>query len=392
MPASGALSISPTPPCAVLASSRGACDRVLVQIHAALTRDPDAPFEIGSVELDDPREDEVLVRMVAVGVCHTDLGVKASWPAASGPLVLGHEGAGVVERIGAGVTSLAPGDHVLLSYRSCRTCATCIAGEVAYCERFRQLNATGTRPDGSTTMRIDGEPVHGCFFGQSSFATHALAYESNAVKVDADLDLAVAAPLGCGIQTGAGAVLNVLRPPAGSSFAVFGAGGVGLAGLLAAVHLELNPVIAVDPVQSRRDAALELGATHTMDPLASDAVAAIQKLTGDGVRSAFDTTGIPAVIAGAARALGRGGVLALVGTGEAEVTMDIKDLIRGGKSVRGVMEGDADPQRFLPQLVELMRAGHLPIEKLIRTYPFSEINAAVADARSGATIKPVLRF
>jgi len=363
-----------------------------MQIHAALTHDPTAPFVLEPVELDDPRDDEILVRVVAAGICHTDLGVKASWPAASGPLVLGHEGAGVVEAVGAGVRTVAAGDHVLLSYRSCRSCGACVAGDVAYCEHFRQLNATGTRPDGTTTMRGASGPVHGCFFGQSSFATHALAYESNVVKVDADLDLTVAAPLGCGIQTGAGAVLNVLRPAPGSSFAVFGAGGVGLAALLAAVHLELTPVIAVDPVASRRDLALELGATHAVDPTAGDAVATIHELTGGGVRSAFDTTGIPAVVAEAARALGRLGVLALVGTGEASVTIDVKDLIRGGKSLRGVMEGDADPQRFLPELVALMRRGRLPVDRLVRTYPFVEINRAVADARSGATIKPVLTF
>jgi aryl-alcohol dehydrogenase len=363
-----------------------------MQIRAALSRDPAAPFVVEPVELDEPRDDEILVRMVAVGICHTDLGVKASWPAASGPLVLGHEGAGVVEQVGSHVASVSAGDHVLLSYRSCRSCAACAAGDIAYCERFRQLNATGTRPDGSTTMRAEDGPVHGCFFGQSSFATYALAYESNAVKVDADLDLTTAAPLGCGVQTGAGAVLNVLQPATGTSFAVFGAGGVGLAALLAAVHLGLTPVIAIDPVRSRRDLALELGATHVLDPLEGDAVGALHELTGGGVASAFDTTGIPGVVADAARALGRRGTLALVGTGEAEVTMDIKDLIRGGKAVRGVMEGDADPQHFLPELVELMRAGRLPIDRLIKTYPFAEINAAVADARSGATIKPVLTF
>ena len=298
----------------------------------------------------------------------------------------------MVERIGAAVTSVAPGDHVLLSYRSCRSCAACTAGDVAYCERFRQLNAVGVRPDGTTTMRSAAGPVHGCFFGQSSFASHALAYESNAVKVDAAVDLTVAAPLGCGIQTGAGAVLNVLAPAAGTSFAVFGAGGVGLAALLAAVHLELAPVIAVDPVASRREIALELGATHALDPADGDVVEAISDLTGGGVQYAFDTTGIAPVIAQAARALGRLGTLALVGTGVSDVTLDIKDLIRGGKSVRGVMEGDADPQRFLPALVELVAQGRLPIDRLIRTYPFAAINDAVADARSGATIKPVLTF
>ncbi len=363
-----------------------------MQIHAAISYAPTAPFAIEPIDLDDPRDDEILVRMVAAGICHTDLGVKASWPADKGPLVLGHEGAGIVEAVGDDVTTVAPGDHVLLSYRSCGSCAACLAGQVPYCARFRELNAIGTRPDGTTTMRSDGTLVYGSFFGQSSFASHALAYESNVVKVDPEVDLTIAAPLGCGVQTGAGAVLNVLQPPPGSSFAVFGAGGVGLAALLAAVHLGLAPVIAIDPVPMRREIALELGATHALDPAGADVVQDIHDLTGGGAHSAFDTTGIPVVIAGAARALGRLGTLALVGTGESEVTLDIRDLIRGGKSVRGVMEGDADPQRFLPELVELLRQGRLPIDRLVRTYPFADINEAVADARSGATIKPVLTF
>ena len=363
-----------------------------MQIHAALTHDPAAPFVLEPVELDDPRDDEILVRVVAAGICHTDLGVKAAWPAASGPLVLGHEGAGVVEAVGAGVRTVAAGDHVLLSYRSCRSLRRVRRGG------RRVLRALpGAQRDRRAAGRHDDDarrvgPVHGCFFGQSSFATHALAYESNVVKVDADLDLTVAAPLGCGIQTGAGAVLNVLRPAAGTSFAVFGAGGVGLAALLAAVHLELAPMIVGRPRRVAARLALELGATHAVDPTAGDVVATIHELTGGGVRSAFDTTGIPAVVAGAARALGRLGVLALVGTGESSVTIDVKDLIRGGKALRGVMEGDADPQRFLPELVALMRGGRLPVDRLVRTYPFAEINRAVDDARSGATIKPVLTF
>jgi aryl-alcohol dehydrogenase len=363
-----------------------------MEIRAALTYEPDAPFEIQDVELDDPRDDEILVRMVAAGICHTDLGVKASWPASAGPLVLGHEGAGVVEAVGSGVSGLAPGDHVLLSYRSCRSCATCVAGHASYCERFRELNAVGVRTDGSTTMRRGDTAVHGNFFGQSSFATHALAYASNSVKVDPDLDLSLAAPLGCGIQTGAGAVLNVLKPTAGSSFVVFGAGGVGLAALMAAVHLRVETAIAVDPQPERRAMALELGATHVLDPTEGDAVAAVHDLTGGGADSAFDTTGIPPVIADATRALGRLGTIALVGTGAAEATLDVKDIIRAGKSVRGVMEGDADPLQFVPELVALVRQGRLPLERIIARYPFADINRAVADARSGATVKPVLTF
>jgi aryl-alcohol dehydrogenase len=161
---------------------------------------------------------------------------------------------------------------------------------------------------------------------------------------------------------------------------------------MAAVHLGVETAIAVDPVPGRRELALELGATHALDPTADDVVAAVHDLTGGGADSAFDTTGIPPVISDATRALGRLGTIALVGTGEAVATLDIKDIIRAGKSVRGVMEGDADPLRFVPELIELVRQGRLPIERMIVKYRFDEINRAVADTKSGATIKPVLAF
>ncbi len=363
-----------------------------MEIRAALTHAPDAPFSIESVELDAPRDDEILVRIVAAGICHTDLTVKASWPAESGPIVLGHEGAGVVEAVGGAVQSVAPGDPVLLSYRSCRACRACVEGMTPYCDEFRTLNAIGVRPDGSTTMHRNGTAVHASFFGQSSFATHALAYESNVVKVGPHVDLTLAAPLGCGIQTGAGAVMNVLKPGPGSSLVVFGAGGVGLAAVMAGVHLDLAAVIAVDPVEARREIARELGATHALDPTAGNVVEHVRDLTGGGAGAAFDTTGIPGVMADAVQAVGRLGAVGLVGTGVSEMTLDVKDVIRAGKSVRGIMEGDADPLVFLPELLELMRDGRLPLERIVRRYPFDAINEAVGDARSGATIKPVLTF
>ena len=183
-----------------------------MKIQAAISASAAAPFEIAEVELDEPRSDEVLVELRAVGVCHSDLTMKAVWPEAISPIVLGHEGAGVVVAVGADVTGVRPGDHVVLSYRSCGACRECAAGHRPYCRDFRTLNGIGTRPDGSPTMRRNGSRVYGSYFGQSSFASHALAYESNVVVVGEEIDLAVAAPLGCGVQTGVGTVLNVLAP------------------------------------------------------------------------------------------------------------------------------------------------------------------------------------
>src|SRR3954468_6541877 len=199
--------------------------------RAAVVEGPGQPFTMAEVELDDPREDEVLVRMVATGLCHTDITMGHFLPEEMFPNVFGHEGAGVVERVGTGVGGLQEGDHVVMSFRSCRDCAKCRAGMVGYCDQTLLLNYMGMRMDGSTSLSRDGSPVFGNFFGQSSLAAHALAYADNCVKVDAGLDLRLLAPYGCGFQTGAGTVLNVLRPGTDDSLVVYGVGAVGVAAL-----------------------------------------------------------------------------------------------------------------------------------------------------------------
>ena len=332
-----------------------------MKIKAALSNGADAPFEIAEVELDEPRADEVLVKLSAAGVCHTDLTMKAVWPEALTPIVLGHEGAGVVEAAGEDVTGVRPGDHVLMSYRSCDSCPECAARHPMYCHDFRTLNAIGSRPDGSTTMHRGGLPVYGSFFGQSSFASHALAYESNLVVVGDHVDLSLAAPLGCGVQTGAGAVLNVLRPANEGSLVVFGAGGVGLSAVMVAKAAGVGAIIAVDPVAVRREVAAELGATATVDPASDDVVDATRQLTGAGATHALDTTAIGAVINQAIDTLAPLGTLALVGVGMPQVTINVQNVIGGGKTIRGVIEGDAVPQELLPELLELHAKGRLPL-------------------------------
>ena len=363
-----------------------------MKIQAALSASAEAPFEIAEVELDEPRPDEVLVRLNAVGVCHSDLTMKAVWPQAISPIVLGHEGAGVVTAVGSEVTRVRPGEHVVLSYRSCGACTECAGGHPPYCRDFRTLNGIGSRPDGSPTMRRNGSPVYGSYFGQSSFASHALAYESNVVAVGEEIDLGVAAPLGCGVQTGAGTVLNVLAPPQEASLVVFGAGAVGLSALMAASASGVGTLIAVDPVASRRQLAAELGASATIDPGSGDVVAGIRRLTGAGATHAIDTTAKGAVINQAIDALAPLGTLALVGIRVPDFAMDVQGIMSGGKTIRGVIEGDAAPQEFIPRLVELHRSGRLPLEKLIRRYEFEDIDAAFADAASGRTVKPVLEL
>ncbi|MGW1376863.1 NAD(P)-dependent alcohol dehydrogenase [Streptomyces sp. NPDC002446] len=360
-----------------------------MRIQAALVESPGGPFTLHDLELDAPRADEILVRITASGICHTDLTMRRVRPQELLPMVFGHEGAGVVEAVGEAVTTVVPGDTVCLTYRSCGACGQCSTGGPAYCERAGSLNASGSRPDGSTPLsRLDGSPVYGNFFGQSAFATHCLTFESNTVKVPADLPPTVVAPLGCSVQTGVGTVRTVLRPEPGAALAVFGAGSVGLSSVMAAVA-DGCTVIAVDPVASRRALALELGAAAVVDPTAEDDVAAaVRDLTRGGPHHAIDTTGQSAVISQAVSALRRRGTLALIGIGAAE--FDTMTVMTKGITIRGVTEGDAVPAETLPQLIGLHRQGKLPLEKLITEFPFTDIEAAAKAAAAGHVIKPVL--
>lgn len=353
-----------------------------MKVTAALSRSAQSPFTLEEIELDGPRPDEVLVKVHATGLCHTDMTFKSQVPV---PAVLGHEGAGVVEAVGDQVHGVKPGDHVVLSYRSCGDCRQCDAGDRAYCSRAARLNLSGTRLDGSSTLSQNGTSLFGSFFGQSSFAQYALAAADNTVVVDPSTDLTTAAPLGCGLQTGAGAVLNVLAPEPDSHLVIFGAGGVGLAAVMAAKAIGVQRIIAVDPVASRRDKAAELGATQTVDPTVED-VAAVAR----GATHALDTTANPDVIAAALGLLRQRGMLVLVGLGAARGTIDLTDLMFGGKVIRGCIEGDANPQEFIPELLRMHAQGRFPIESLISTYQARDIGQAVADARSGSAIKPVL--
>lgn len=362
-----------------------------MKIAAAVSRGPAVPFVIDEVEIADPAPGQVLVRLVATGVCHTDLAAKAMLPSELGPIILGHEGAGVVERVGEEVVGVVAGDRVILTFSSCGMCQNCSAQLPAYCARFGELNGPSFWDKGSPVLS-DGAAVTAGFFGQSSFATHSLVDVRNVVVVDPDLDLTMAAPLGCGIQTGAGAVLNVLRPAAESTVLVVGAGSVGLAAVMAAKVAGARVVIAVDPVATRRQLALEIGATHVVDPGDGDVVAAVIELTGSGASHAIDTTGSPQVIAQAMRALAPLGTLVVVGLGQDELTLSVQDVLNHGKTLRGCIEGDANPQQFIPQLISLYRQGRFPMDKLIGRYAFEQINEAVSDSASGATVKPVLVF
>lgn len=365
-----------------------------MRVTAAVVREAEKPFVIEELELDGPGENEVLVKIHSSGVCHTDIGVRNQWLPVPLPVVLGHEGAGVVEAVGAGVTKVAPGDKVVLTFASCHNCPACGRGEPAYCEQFVVRNVAGSRPDGTNALHGEGE-IHGFFFSQSSFATHAIAVETNVVKVAPDTDLSLVGPLGCGIQTGAGTVLNRLQPEAGSSLVVFGAGAVGLAALMAARVAGSTKIIAVDLVDARLALAKELGATHTINAsTVDDVVGEIRQITGGGANYSVDTTAVTAVVRQAVDSLAPKGTCAVLGFGTAgtEIQVDMLELLMTGRTITGVTEGDARPDEFIPKLLELHAQGRFPFDRLITSYSFQDINTACEDSESGKTIKPVLQM
>jgi aryl-alcohol dehydrogenase len=360
------------------------CNTTGQEIRAAVLRNRGGPLKIESLYIEAPREDEVLVRVIASGICHTDIAFVDEWYGGGDPLVLGHEGAGVVERVGKGVKNVRPGDHVLLSFASCGRCRECGSGRPAHCSRFFEANFGFGRLDGSNALHDSG--VRGHFFGQSSFATHLLATERNLVTVARDLSLELLAPLGCGLQTGAGTVLNSLAVPKGASLAVFGSGAVGLAAVMAGRISGAHPIIAVDIVPHRLELALELGATHSIDNREGDLLSRLAGVTGSRVDYVVETTGVPEIEEAAVEALNRRGTAAFVATATG------RGALPGGRKAIGIIQGDAVPQRFIPRLIELYRAGEFPFDRLVNFYDFADINGAMNDARSGRTIKPVLRI
>ena len=365
-----------------------------MRVTAAVVRERSGPFVIEQLELAEPRPDEVLVRVAASGMCATDLHGRDGYYATPYPCVYGHEGAGVVEAVGSGVTSLAAGDHVIMSFPWCGACANCRREMQSHCERSFDWKFSGTRPDGSTLLSRNGAPVYGAYFQQSSFATHTLANERFAVKVRKDAPLELIGPFACSGQTGAGAVLNSMRPRPGDSLAVFGVGAVGLSALMAARVAGCEPIIAVDIHDNRLRLARELGATHAINHAGGgEVVGEIRRLTGGGVRFSLEASGQPSALREAVEALMPAGTCVLLGSARSgtEVTFDMA-FLQFGRVVHGVIQGESRPRAFIPELVDLLMAGRMPMERLITFYDLSDINRAARDSASGATLKPVLRM
>jgi aryl-alcohol dehydrogenase len=363
-----------------------------MRIEAAVLREG-ANFTIEKLSLDEPGPGEILVRLVATGVCHTDIKMAEMAGRVPRPIVLGHEGAGVVERVGEGVQKVARGDHVIMSFAYCGECPCCLRNRPAYCYNAHQLNFAGGRQDGSSALSRDNEHIHGAFFGQSSFASFALCNEHNVIKVASDLPLEILGPLGCGVQTGAGAVFNVFKIEAGQTFAVFGVGTVGLSAVMAARVAAASRIIAIDVVESRLALARELGATDVIDARHEDAKAKIMALTGDGADAVLDTTGSTQIIRQAIHSLAPLGTCGILASStDLDPTFSVLHLMMGGRRLQGIVEGDSVPALFIPKLIDLYRRGLFPFDRLIRFYPFAQIGEAIEASRTGTAIKPVLRF
>ena len=358
-----------------------------MKITAAVSRGDTPSPALEQLELEEPRAGEMRIRLVATGICHTDLHEHPGRHAPH-PIVLGHEGAGVVEKLGEGVSGFELGDHVILSGNSCGQCPSCLANRPTYCDLAMPLCFGGQRLDGSTSL--EGGAVHSHFFGQSSFATHCLVPQRTAVKMDKDLPLEKLGPLGCGVVTGAGAVIEALKVGYGDTIAVFGTGGVGLSAVMAAKLIGARRIVAVDIDRARLELARELGAT---DCIAADEEGVAEKVrgvTGRGVDFSFNTTTVPEVHSLALEVLAMNGIAGFVAAPRGEWAPKMFAMLAGGRQLRGILGGDAHPGLFIPKLLDYWRQGRFPFDRLLTFYPFAEIDRAFADAHSGKAIKPVL--
>ena len=364
-----------------------------MKTSAAVAHNLRSPFSIEDVELPDLQDTDVLVRIVGVGICHTDIASLDGQLPAPFPSIFGHEGSGVVERVGAAVSKVAPGDHVVLSQDSDGTCELCASGLAMYCDRFMELNFQAD-PHRRTAQLAGGGRASLKYFGQSSFAHYAVASARGVVKVRKDLPLRLLGPLGCGIQTGAGTVMNALRPQPGSSIVVLGVGAVGMSAILGAVATACTTIIAVDRIDSRLGVASSIGATHVIDTTqTADIGAAIRAIVPRGVNFVVDAAGDDTLIAAALAGLATRGTLALVAVPpsmETKLEVPWASVLMQGQSVRAYLEGDSTADIFIPRLIELYAQGRFPFDKFVSFYPFDEINRAVEDHRSGRAIKPIL--
>lgn len=363
-----------------------------MKVTAAVVNGINEDYKLEELTLGEIYPDEVVVKMVATGICHSDEALRVGDAAFPMPGVLGHEGAGIIEKVGAAVKDFNVGDQVIMAYNYCGTCPSCRTGHPSSCNQWTSLNFAGTRPDGSHTFfKADGTPVSN-FFAQSSFATYTITNANNLIKIDPEEDLRLIGPLGCGLLTGFGTVINGLKPKTSSAIAVFGTGAVGLGVLMSAKIEGCSTIIAIDIHDSRLEIARELGATHTINSRTENLTERITEIRGDlGVDYSVDTTGISAVMKSSIEVLGIGGITAPIAVTPNSIEFNtFTDLVLSNRKLIGILMGDAVPQIAVPQLIQYHKEGKFPFDKLVKFYKFNEINQAAADSNSGQTIKPIL--
>ena len=366
-----------------------------MQMQAAILSEPNGRFHIENVTLDPPQDGEVLVKIAASGICRSDWRVAIGTAPKPMPIVCGHEGAGIVEAVGAGVTSVQAGDYVTLTWAPiCGDCFYCQRGKANLCAAYRPAIATGLLDDGRARIHWRGEPVY-ILAGLGSFAEYAVVREASCVPIRRDLPLDVAALVGCAVATGVGAAMYTAGVSAGESVAVFGAGGIGLNILHGAQLCGAHPIIASEASEAKTALAIQFGATHTL-PSDESTVEQIQALTGGrGVDRAFEAVGIPELQEQAFAATRPGGTLTLVGTTPAGSSTNLPGAVitRTEKIVRGCSYGSVNPQRDIPLLLDLYGASKLKLEALItRLYRLDQINEAYADLLSGALARGIIVF
>lgn len=357
----------------------------------AFLADAQGHAQIQTVELDAPKAGEVLIKTVATGICHTDIAGR-DLGMSPYPVALGHEGTGVIEALGDGVEGLAVGDKVIVSFPYCGHCAQCLSGHPAQCDHLNEYAFNGNLHDGTYRLHTeDGQDV-ASFFGQASLATHMVVDQHNLVKVPAETDLRQLGPLGCGFLTGAGTVINGVKPEFGSTMVIAGAGGVGLAALMAANLYNLDHLIIIDRNNPKLELAKELGATDVINPKEVDDVeAAIREIVPGGVDYAIDTTGYTPLFKAQLHALTFGGKLFMLGvTGDLDISG--MEVMGEGKQIIGLIEGDSVPQILIPKLMNYYHKGKFPLDKLSAMYQFDDIEQAFADFEAGKIIKPIITF
>jgi S-(hydroxymethyl)glutathione dehydrogenase / alcohol dehydrogenase len=365
-------------------------------MQAAVLREPNSGFDVVDVELAPPGPGEVSVELRASGVCHSDWNTVTGDTPSPLPAVLGHEGAGVVESVGDGVTGVAPGDHVVLSWLpACGRCGPCVGGRPSLCEAAAPALLAGTLLDGTTRLSLDGKPVYHYSF-LSTFAERTVVPEASCVRIRPDAPFEIAALVGCAVMTGIGAVLNRAMVRTGSSVVVFGAGGVGLSALQACKLVNAGVVIAVDPTAERRQLALELGATHVVDPTETDAVEAVRELTaGRGANYGFEASGARGMAAQVWQAVGRGGTIVCIGIPPLGATVELPgaDLVRDEKIVTGSLYGSCRPHLDMPMVLDLYMEGRLDLDRLKgSSYPLRRINEAFGDMLAGHGARTLIEF